>query len=199
MKEDLNLILKAHQSALKNAWFDKMLDTYPAASRKFFVKKENVFSNPVGANLYQSLSDLLDELLKEEPDSDVVLTHLTMILRIKAVQDVLPSQAVSFVPALKQIIERVCAQELSQDRMPMQSLLDFYSDLDTVALLAFDVYSESRDLIYELRIKQIRETNDILVKAELLDQALEADGFMQCSSSLEQDCACSTDCNRKGV
>lgn len=188
--------LSHHQEAIKEAWFNAVLESYPESSRKYFARVEKSFTNPVGANLAHSLNALLDELFLEEPDSTKIMDHLQMILRIKAVQDVLPSQAISFVPALKQIIERLVPKE----DLPFEALGDFYSDLDTVTLWALDIYVESRDLIYELRLKQIKENNDILVRAQLLDQSLDMDDFMKCPSSLDQGGSCAGSCqSEKGV
>lgn len=129
----------------------------------------------------------MHELISDAPDADVVNEHVYMILRIKAVQEVLPSQAVSFVPALKQIVEDVCGKALTDAGVTTKEWLEFYSDIDTVGLYAFDSYSESRELIYKMRLDQIRQTNDILVRADLVDKALDMEDFMQCSSSLDTD------------
>ena len=183
----LKSVLQAHEQDLLNAWFGEMLHSYPEESRKYFKKIKSEFTNPVGANLYHSLESLLHTLLSDAPDADKVNEEVNMILRIKAVQEVLPSQAVSFVPALKQVVESICGKELRAAGVPLQEWLDFYSDIDTVALYAFDSYSESRELIYKMRLDQIRQTNDILVKADLLDKALDMSDFMQCSSSLDAE------------
>lgn len=199
MSQSMKTVLRAHEKELGDAWFDRMLASYPDQSRKYFGRVKQSFTNPVGANLYQSLNALLHELLADEPDADAVNEHVQLILRIKAVQNVLPSQAVSFVPALKQIIEETCGSELEKAGVGLDQYLDLYSDIDTVALYAFDSYSESRDLIYDMRLQQIRQTNDILVRAELVDKALSDDAFdmkdfMQCSNSLDGDCS-SSDCS----
>lgn len=189
MTTRLKSVLQVHEEDLRGAWFERMLESYPEEARNYFHKVRKDFTNPVGSNLYQSLSALLHELISEEPDADVINEHVQLILRIKAVQEVLPSQAVSFIPALKQIVEKCCGAELKKSGVTLDEWLDFYSDIDTVALYAFDSYSESRTLIYEMRLEQIKETNDILVKANLLDQALDMENFMQCSSSLDGDCS----------
>ena len=180
-------VLRAHEKSLLDAWFEQMMHSYPTEARKYFKKIKSGFTNPVGANLYHSLGGLLHELISDAPDADVVNEHVYMILRIKAVQEVLPSQAVSFVPALKQIVEDVCGKALADAGVPTAEWLEFYSDIDTVGLYAFDSYSESRELIYKMRLDQIRQTNDILVRADLVDKALDMEDFMQCSSSLDTD------------
>ena len=187
MANSLKEVLRAHENELLAGWFEQMMHAYPVEARKYFKKINSDFTNPVGANLYHSLEKLLHTLLSDAPDADTVNEHVHMILRIKAVQEVLPSQAVSFVPALKQVVEQVCGKALAEAGVPFQEWLDFYSDLDTVSLYAFDSYSESRELIYRMRLDQIRQTNDILVRAELVDQALDMKDFTQCSSSLDAD------------
>lgn len=163
------------------------MQAYPEESRNYFKRVNSDFTNPVGANLYNSLKELLQTLISDAPDADIVNENVHMILRIKAVQEVLPSQAVSFVLAFKQIVEDVCGKALESAGVATKDWLDFYSDIDTVALYAFDSYSESRELIYKMRLDQIRQTNDILVRADLIDKALDMQDFMQCSSSLDAD------------
>ena len=185
MAKPFKEVLRAHERELLAGWFEQMMQSYPVEARKYFKKINSDFTNPVGANLYHSLEKLLHTLLSDAPDADAVNESVYMILRIKAVQEVLPSQAVSFVPALKQVVEQVCGKALKEAGVSFQEWLDFYSDLDTVALYAVDNYSESRELIYKMRLDQIRQTNDILVRAQLVDQALDMTDFMQCASSLD--------------
>ncbi len=187
MANQLKKILQAYEEDLLNGWFEKMLDSYPKESRKYFKKVNSEFTNPVGANLHNSLKELLHTLISDAPNAEAVNENVNLILRIKAVQEVLPSQAVSFVPALKQVVENVCGKALKDAKVSLDEWLDFYSDIDTVGLYAFDSYSDSRELIYKMRLDQIRQTNDILVKADLLDKALDMEDFMQCSSSLGLD------------
>lgn len=187
MSKRLKEVLRAHEKELLSGWFEQMMHSYPVEARKYFKKVNSEFTNPVGASLYHSLDKLLQTLLSDAPDADAVNENVHMILRIKAVQEVLPSQAVSFVPALKQIVEQVCGKALKDAGVTTQEWLDFYSDLDTVGLYAFDSYSESRELIYKMRLDQIRQTNDILVRADLVDKALDMQDFMQCTSSLDTE------------
>lgn len=186
----LKELFKQDKEILLEAWFNRLLESYPEKTRTYFRKTGSSFSNPIGYNIRHSLSNILDELLNDSPNSDVLNEELQMILRIKAVQEVLPSQAVSFVPALKQTIERQYKIDRLVSDTSLAEVLDFYSDLDTVALYAYDLYVESKTLIYELRLSQIKETNDILVRANLLNEELDMSSFMRCSTKL--DCSSTT-------
>lgn len=185
--------LRQKKNELAEAWFTQMLASYPEETRQYFKKSGSNFANPVGYNLRQGLSNILDELLKDSPGGNLINDELQMILRIKAVQEVLPSQAVSFVPALKQTIERQFKVGRLVEETSLEELLDFYTEIDTVGLYAYDLYVESKLLIYDLRLTQIKETNDLLIKANLLNEELDMSSFMRCSTKL--DCpsgACSS-------
>ena len=54
-------------------------------------------------------------------------------------------------------------------------------------LIAFDLYSESKEMIYNLRIAQIKEMNDILQKANLLNEKVDTSTFMRCSNYIEEE------------
>lgn len=202
MERALRDLLVQHQQTLATAWFEKMLASYPEESRRHFKEVNRMFTNPVGYNLEHSLSEILKELLKEAPESEVINDHLQMILRIKATQEVLPSQAVSFIPAFKQILQEVVGLAVIKEKAGLAALLDFYEDLDTVGLYAFDIYVESRELLFKLRLAQIKETNDVLMRANLLNEEVDMSTFMRCSTQLlnEGDCTgCPSGCPSEGV
>ncbi|MFP5527947.1 RsbRD N-terminal domain-containing protein [Peptococcus simiae] len=180
---ELKPFLQEHLKTLRDDWFELTLSAYPEASRPFFEKVVDGFNNPVGATLYESLTALLEELLQPAPDEDRVLDQVANIMAVKAVQEVSPSKAVSVFPAFKQVVMRaVCPQ--GKWLVAPEALIDFFDELDTVALYAFDVYYERRVQIYEMRLAQIKANNDILVRANLLDQALDMEDFMRCASSM---------------
>lgn len=89
---------------------------------------------------------ILDELLGEQ-DGDKIYKDLEMILRIKAVQDVSPSKAAAFTMALKSIIQKRFQKEINSGTISVNDLLEFYDTLDSIALIAFNIYTESRELI----------------------------------------------------
>ena len=130
----------------------------------------------------------MDKILTElagECDADKIYSELEMILRIRAVQDVKPSQAVSFILAFKPLLAQTLEPEVAKGELKREDLEDFYGYIDTMALLGFDIYVESRELIYQLRIKQIKETNDILQKANLLNESVDTSTFMRCSNYID--------------
>jgi len=145
-------ILEQRKAAIVKKWFDVVIQTYPADSSKFFKNQKDPFANPVGQTVLRGLEALFDVLLKG-PDTDTISSFLDPIIRIRAVQDFTASRAVSFIFSLKQVIRDNLTKELKDPAMG-PALLDIESAIDDLALIAFDIYVECREKIYELKANE---------------------------------------------
>jgi hypothetical protein len=88
---------------------------------------------------------------------------LEAIIRIRAVQDFTPSQAVAFVIQLKQIVREELGVGSSAD---LQGLED---RIDEVLLLAFDIYSKCRQKLNDIRVREVKnQVGRLLEKANLI-------------------------------
>ena len=186
MSNRLNQLMTQQHEMLLNQWFEQAIAAYPQEAHKYFVRVKNEFSNPVGSNIYRSMGHLLEELSGAR-DADKLYQHLEMILKIRAVQDMKPSKALAFLPSFKNLITTVFANEIQAGQITRAELDDLFTDVDTLSLIAFDLYSESRDLIYNLRIAQIKEMNEMLQKANLLNESVDTSTFMRCSNYIEEE------------
>jgi hypothetical protein len=85
---------------------------------------------------------------------ETVKTFLDGIVRIRAIQDFAPSEAVAFIFKLKKIVR----QELGGEVLLMPGMTDeltaFDSTIDDLALFSFDIYVKCREKIYELKAKE---------------------------------------------
>ncbi len=186
MSNRLNQLMQQRHDEILRQWFEQAIAAYPAESHKYFVKVKNEFTNPVGSNIYRSLGSLLAEL-SDKRDADQLYLHLEMILKIRAVQDMKPSKALAFLPSFKNLVQTIFAEEIKSGKVSQAELEDLFTDLDTLTLVAFDMYTESKELLYNLRIAQIKETNDILQRANLLNEAVDTSTFMRCSNYIEEE------------
>lgn len=184
MGQSLQQLMRDNRKKLLDQWFHQFIGAYPPETVKYFERVENTFANPIGSNVHRSLVAILDELLSEQ-DADKIYNDLEMIMRIKAVQDVSPSQAIAFVFGLKSIIRKSFTNEINNGTIKLSELLDFEDLLDTIALLAFNIYMDSRELVYDMRIQEMRQRNDILEKANLLNEKVDTSTFMRCSNYME--------------
>lgn len=162
--------LADRKNAILQRWFDTILDTYPADTARFLKNKKDRFANPVGATFLEGMDHVLEELFQETVDRDRVIPHLDSIVRIRAVQQFTPSQALGFIFLLKKIIREILDEEGKQ-QAPVEPLTDLDSDIDSLAMLAFNIYMECREKIYEIRANEVkRSTYKLLKMANLVTE-----------------------------
>ena len=150
----LENVLEQKKALLLKKWFELIVQTYPADTSKFLKTQKDPFSNPVGKTFSRGLDALLDLLLKGW-DSETVASFLDPMIRIRAVQDFTPAQAVSFIFSLKQVIRDILSKEMKDGRF-LNELPLFESKIDEMGLMAFDIYMRCREKIYQLKANELK-------------------------------------------
>jgi hypothetical protein len=151
---DLLEHLARKKNAVVKKWFDRLTATYPADTAQFLRSQKDAFANPVGQNSLQSLQGLFDHLI-EGFDRNAAKSIIDPIIRIRAIQDFTPSEAIGFVFDLKIILEDM-APEVTSDPKGRKALAGLYRRIDALGLLAFDVYMQCREKIYDLKANEMR-------------------------------------------
>jgi hypothetical protein len=113
-------------------------------------QEKDCFQNPIGHVTRNSLEALYDGLLAGRPARELT-EPLDNILRIRAVQDLSPSEALGFLLLLKRAVRDELGAHATTVEM---SGLD--TMIDQLALHAFDLYTQCREKIYELRLGEIK-------------------------------------------
>ena len=161
---NLDSILSENRSTIIKKWQEAIIQTYPKETQKFLKREKSQFANPVGLIITKDVEILFDELVKGE-DTEKIFTSLDKIIRIRAVQDFKPSHAVGFVLQLKTILRETLGNGYSDE----QHILE--DRVDATALLAFDVYSQCRQQIFDIRVNEVKnEVGRLLQRANLLKE-----------------------------
>jgi hypothetical protein len=147
-------ILLQNRSAIVQRWFEQVVKSYPVNSQKFIRDQKDRFANPVGFTILQGIEGLYEELLRDM-DTRKVMEYLGPMMRVQAVQDFSPSEALSFIPSLKGIIREELKRE-SQEMRVVEELSEFETRIDQLTFLAFDHYMKCREKIYEIRLQELR-------------------------------------------
>lgn len=147
-------LLREKRSTIFMQWFEETLKAYPAVGKKFFREKMSLFDNPVGSTIRESLGGLYGQLVQGW-EEEKILPFLDPLIRLRAVQEISPSQAVSFVPALKKIIRLELAQEMRHPSL-LAEFEDFAAEVDRLTLLSFDLYMSCREKVHEMKVKELR-------------------------------------------
>lgn len=158
----LEHLLSQKRAAILERWFKLILDTYPADSLRFFKHEKDRFANPVGYTISLEIEVLYDELLRGM-DSDKLSASLDNIIRIRAVQDFSPRQAIAFVFLLKKAVRVELEREIRKNQL-FEELLKFESRIDELALLAVDIYMKCREKIYEIRVNEVKAERERVFK-----------------------------------
>jgi hypothetical protein len=149
----LDETLKTAREAVLERWFQAVIDTYPRDAARFLAAGGDPFANPVGHTMREGLGRLYDRLAADVPHADLCAA-IDGIVRIRAVQEFAPSAAVGFVYALKGILR----EELISAGLDAAGHTAIESGVDRLALAAFDAYMKCREKIFEIRVREIRES-----------------------------------------
>lgn len=154
----LKELLSRKKLSILTKWFDEVLNSYPADSHIFLRKKGDRFANPVGSTILESLEGLYGGLVGGM-EEEKVLSFLNPIIQIQAVQQISPSQAISFIPSLKKIVSLELESEI-QGHDLFKELNEFDSEVDQLTLLSFDMYMVCREKINEIKIKELKNRSE---------------------------------------
>jgi hypothetical protein len=150
---ELNEAMAAKRVVVLERWFQAVLATYPEETARFLAGGADPFANPVGHTVRESLGRLYDRFATDAPARELS-SAIDGIVRIRAVQEFAPSAAVGFVYTLRVILR----EELADAALDPAGQAALESGVDRLALVAFDVYMQCREKIFEIRVREIKES-----------------------------------------
>jgi hypothetical protein len=164
-------LLSQKKAAILGRWLAMIYESYPPETAIFLRKEKNRFDNPAGYRISEGLEGLYGALL-QEMERDQVLACLDEIIRIRALQNFTPSQALAFIFLLKLVIREELAEEIRKENLAAE-FLDLESRIDGLALLGFDVYTKRREKIYEIKADEAkRRVSGLMRKTGLTEDGL---------------------------
>lgn len=169
MNKDLETILFEKRSAIIKRWRDLIIGSYPVDTQRFLKKEKDRFANPVGRTIADDVELLYDELVGGN-DANKISSSLDNLIRIRAIQDFKPSQAIGFVLQFRKLV-RDEILNMGWTAELLKELDAFEERIDDMARVAFDIYGECRRKLYELRVNENRRQTERLLR--LSDLTLE--------------------------
>ncbi|MGD2012438.1 MAG: RsbRD N-terminal domain-containing protein [Desulfobacterales bacterium] len=154
MAKELAKIIVRKKATVVKKWFDLTAQTYATDTAEFLKSKTDPFANPVGVSMLSSLDGLLDQLI-HDMDPQRINSYLDPIIRIRAVQNFTPSQAVAFILYLKEALRMSLTKEL-RDIRNVTEFSELESKIDRLSLMAFDIYMQCREKIYQLSANEMK-------------------------------------------
>jgi len=152
-------ILLKKKAAILKGWFNLIAQTHLDGGRSLLKNKDR-FTNPIGHITSSAIDVLYEELVRGMPNPEKVWTSLEEIIKVRAVQDFTPSQAIAFVFLLKKAIRAELKDEVYKDAVIFEELSRTDSRIDELASLAFDIYMNCREKIYQVKVDEMKATVD---------------------------------------
>ncbi len=172
----LSRLLASEKALIIDKWFDLILSTYSADAAPFF-RSKGTFTNPVGHTISQGIEDIFDGLASGVPLAQY-RPFLDNIIRIRAVHDFTASTAVAFVFHLKTAIRGACLKKIAVQGL-YDELLAIELRIDELSLMAFDIFMQCREKLYDLKANELRDrTLWILKRSGYLTEVEDEPGIM---------------------
>lgn len=160
---DIKDLLSEKRPDIIRGWFDLILKTYPQETAIFLKDQKDRFANPVGQTILRGIEDLFDEIVNG-PDPEKVNEYLDNIIRIRAVQDFSPSDAIGFLFLLKNVIRKELLIDIRRNDL-FEELLLIESGIDNLAGISFDIFMKCREKLYDLKANEVRNWTCRLLKS----------------------------------
>jgi len=141
-------LLEKKKSSIVKKWFEFVADTYAPDAALFFKNQGDLFLNPVGGTTQNILEKLFETLL-QKADTDSTAVTMEPLIKIRAVQNFSPSQAVGFLFVLKTLIRKEIKKEIK--KIDPEELVSIDTRIDSLVLIGFDVFVQCREKIYDLK------------------------------------------------
>jgi hypothetical protein len=154
--------LREKRSAIADRWIGDTLNTYSKDASAAFGRQKNAFANPVGHALRVGLNAAVEDIV-EGKDPEEICPHLDEIIKMRAVQEFTPSEALAFVFSLKETIRAELGKAVNEPSLAGE-LAQLDRRIDRIGLLAFDLYVDSREKIHQLRINEMKRSVSNIVK-----------------------------------
>ena len=159
---ELRSLLEKNKSVILQKWLTAICDTYPAGTAGFINSNNDMFANPAGHTIAANAEHILDGLIRGE-DTASLSASLEPIIRIRAVQDFTPLQAVSFINGLKTVINGQLEPVIRRHGL-RHEWEELQARIDNLALLASGIHAEMKERIRHIRMTEIEKREKFLEK-----------------------------------
>ena len=156
-------VFREHKKALVDRWVEMVFSTYSLDTTGLLRTRQDQFANPVGEITTTLASYLYDAVAGEHIIPERVTEALTRFVRLRAVQDFSPSRGLGVIYVLKHFLRETLLPIFEADKS-VADYLEAEARLDTLALMAFDIYLGAREAVSEQRIKEIRDQHSQVLR-----------------------------------
>ncbi len=148
----LKELLAEKKTIILERWLDRILEDYPPDTQTFFRENKSPYSNPIGFTLRKGMEEIIDQILWPLSVEEA-RAILEPVMKVRAVENLPPSRRAGFILPLREIVSEIVREEKRKD-LSGQEWLNLNSRINQLALLGMNLYSECREKVNQLRIKE---------------------------------------------
>ena len=156
----LQELLKKNRESLIADWEDIILGEYAPETFRIFKKQKNRFANPIGHKVSHGVAELFD-VICDESDKEVDTPALNEMLKVRALQPITAAEALFFLFDIKLLVEKIC-QKQGMDKLYKEFLV-FCTRVDATAIAMFDIFTNCRQRVYQVRLNEYRTKRSIII------------------------------------
>jgi hypothetical protein len=131
-------------------WLRATVGSYPAETARQLLDESDPFRNPIGNAMREVLPVLLDAVLGRV-SFDVTSVPLDRLIRIRAMQNFTPGQAVGFLLPLIPLLREAHRSDPETE-----------GRIHRLMLAAFDLHAACREQAHAIQLKEIRRRTYVL-------------------------------------
>ncbi|MDH5297765.1 MAG: RsbRD N-terminal domain-containing protein [Desulfobulbaceae bacterium] len=151
-------------------WHNRVIATYPEGGGAALKKEKDRFANPLGHNIIKALTAVYKHFC-DATDLDTAMSAVEELVRIRAVQEFSASDAVSFIYLFKEVIKDENGGK-KEATLSLDEWLAFEKRIDAIAFRVFDMYMDSRERIFKVRLQEFKRNNHLLTDNAVCASAL---------------------------
>ncbi|MCK5741284.1 MAG: RsbRD N-terminal domain-containing protein [Chlorobi bacterium] len=151
--------LQKNKADLADKWLKMLTGQYSKDGSKFILGEKDQFANPMGF-IYSEAIPQIFEAVVERQSTKTYDEPLRRIIQVRAVQDFTPSQALSFIFDLKQLITK---SYKADNEIDFCEMIGIFQRIDAMAFSAFNIYCELKGRIWEIKANEVRKRNETMV------------------------------------
>ncbi len=144
-------------------WLKRLHASYPLDTAGFLRTVTDQFANPVGHVTRASAKVLVTAICGDDVPEEALRQALEDLIRIRAVQPFAPEQAAGVIFFLKGSIRAVLGSRLDSVAL-YKELLDVEARIDSLALMAFGMYSAFRERLHNQRVEEFKRAHASLFR-----------------------------------
>ena len=158
----INDVIDKKRTSILKSWFNAIVESYPEGAGKYLNNTKNKFSNPIGYTIEHALPPILDAVIRCDVNK-AAEKSLDDIIRIRAVQEIEPADALNFINFLRAIIISEISSYINTNSGLNEFLL-LEKTFESMTNYAFNSYVKFREKIYEIKANERLKTFEKMIE-----------------------------------